>query len=200
MLYTGLSFGAYGNGTLSGMKHVSLLLASLFLILFTACTEPPQPCTGENCPKPTTCDATSGLAQPRPSKAGITVTSTFKACYARGASDQVSFNLTVQETLIPSDRVQFTVDIVDAQEKSVLANFFSGRGDVSVSPDVFTNGASKTQLVAGLSSTISFKFKSNAPVGEPFYFVISMFRAEGSTSNPSDLIGRIIFTFKMAEQ
>jgi hypothetical protein len=175
------------------------VLLSLTL-LFAACTEPPKPCVGDECPKPITCDTTPGLAKSRATPSGITHSSTFQACYARSASKKVSFQLQLKESIIPSERVQFVVDIVDANEKTVLSQFFSGRGDVSVSPDVFTNGASKAELVTGIDSTITFKFKSNAPVGEPFYFVISMFKSPGSTSARSDLIGRIIFTFKMAEQ
>jgi hypothetical protein len=187
-----------------------LVVLGLLVSLLTACPAEvtPLPCTGASCPTPTVCDANPGLAK-QSASGGLTVSSSFKACYKRGASDAVSFKLTVDEAIIPSDRVIFVVDIVteDSQKNtdSVVDQFFNSQSDISVTPNIFVSGASKAELVAGLDATINFKFKSTSPVGEPYYFVISLFRFGGNTKDCNDLIGgcgkgRIIYKFKTADQ
>jgi hypothetical protein len=177
-------------------------------LLFTACTEPPKPCVGDECPKPVVCEANPAVVEPSVT-AGLTVTSTFKSCYKRGATDSVDFNLQVDpaKIKIPFEQAQFVVDIVteDSNKKtdSVSDEFFSSKNDFSVSPEnIFQPGTSKSkaELVAGLSAKINFKFKSSAPVGDPFYFVVSLFKFPGDTSKGTDLIGRIIYKFKTADQ
>jgi hypothetical protein len=186
------------------MYRFSFLFAPVLLItLLTACTQGVSPCTGSSCPTPTTCEANPGDVQPS-TPTGFTVTSTFKSCYARGASGNVVFNLKVAESKIPTDRVIVVVDVVtqtsNGSTTSVASQFFGSASDISVQPDIFRNGASKAELVAGLNATINFKFKSSSPVGDPYYFVISLFKGGGSTSNPKDVIGRIIYKFKTADE
>lgn len=169
-------------------------------MLIPACS---QPCTGDGCPQPVVCEANPAIVKPSAPKE-FTVNSSFKACYKRGASDAVTFNLKVAESKIPTATVIFVVDIVvedsNKDTTSVLAQFFNSQNDVSVSPNnIFLKGATKADLVAGLNATINFQFKSDSPVGDPYYFVISLFRGDGSTSNGNDLIGRIIYKFRTAE-
>jgi hypothetical protein len=185
----------------------------LLLILLAACTEPPQPCSGASCPQPVVCETNPAIVRPSVT-AGFTVTSTFKACYKRGATDSVDFSLQIDPTkmtpatatkLNETDQIQFVVDIVtedsNKNTKSVVAEFFSSQSDVSVSPkNIFQTGASKDEVITGISAKINFKFKSSSPVGDPYYFVISLFKSPGNTSSGADLIGRIIYKFKTAEQ
>ncbi len=180
------------------------LFISLFLAtILSACTEAPQPCTGAACPQPVVCEANPALVKPS-APTEFTLNSTFKSCYKRGASDTVTFDLKVAESKISTDRVLFVVDIVvenpNKSTTSVSNQFFASQGDISVTPNIFVNGASKAELVAGLKATINFKFKSSSPVGDPYYFVVSLFKGGGNTDNPADVIGRIIYKFKTADQ
>jgi hypothetical protein len=184
----------------------SFFFASLLTLtlLLTACPADsgPTPCTGASCPAPSACATDPGLAKQTAAK-GFTVSSSFKACYKSGAADKVSFDLKVDEAKIPTDRVIVVVDIVTEDSNknttSVARQFFGSASDISVSPDLFNNGTSKTELVAGINATIDFKFKSGSPVGDPYYLVISLFKGGGDTNNPKDLLGRIIYKFKTAQ-
>jgi hypothetical protein len=177
------------------------LLGLLMMLFVPACTEPPKPCTGDSCPKPVVCEANPGIAKQTSGKKGLTATTTFTSCYRQGASATAAFTLkATDESIIPTDRVDFRVDIVvlDSQRNanSVLSDFFSSEGDISISPDIFRNGASKAELIAGINSTINFKFKSNSPVGGgPYYLVISLAKAGSDPFDGTAVIGRIAYQF-----
>jgi hypothetical protein len=186
--------------------------------------EPSTPCQESNCPSPspndpgtpdnpnpasptTPANPTSpsdpadcsdpGLAQ-QVAPGSFTASSSFKACYRPGASETVSFNLKYNGQLA-TESVKFVVDIVDRNNnnRSVLSSFFGSASDISITPNIFNNNVSAAELEAGIQAQINFRFKNTAPVGDAYSLVVSAFRADGSTRNPADLIGRIGYRFRV---
>jgi hypothetical protein len=122
---------------------------------------------------------------------------TLKGCYTPGDSDSIYVSLKLKDSTVTFTEPTVVFDIVKMNEdKSTTSMAYSLLAGIpSANPDVFRNSVSKEDLLAGLETAVSLKFKSTAPVGK-YSMVISLF-VNTNAYDPANLVGRVFYAFEI---
>jgi hypothetical protein len=131
------------------------------------------------------------------SAAVITSQTTFKACYAPGAADEVFVSLKLEDSAIAFIKPTIVFDIVrlnsDNSTTSMAVKLLDGQP--SANPDFLKKDVTKEELLAGLEASVALKFKSSAPKGK-YDMVISLFK-DSDAYDGNNLVGRVFYNFEI---
>jgi hypothetical protein len=155
-------------------------------------TNPTNP--GSNPTTPSPCPTT-------PAKVTTTVKlasqTTLKGCYTPNAEDSIYVLLQLKDSTVTFTEPTVVFDIVRVNtDKSTTSMAYSLlEGIPSANPDVFRSAVTKEDLLVGLESAVSIKFKSTAPEGK-YLMVISLF-VNKNAYDPANLVGRVFYAFEI---
>lgn len=122
---------------------------------------------------------------------------TFKKCYEPGAADTVFLSFKLEDSTVTFVKPLMVFDIVavnpDGSTKSMAYTLLDGRPGAN--PNFLEDDLTKEQLLAGLETSVAFKFKSTAPEGN-YAMVISLFKNTNAYDG-RNLVGRLHYDFQI---